>query len=130
MNDQGYCKNCGKYRYAPNTTFTGESCLCCPTCHPLEPNCDTELPPFRKWDVSAWKNYGVKMGYWSFFKQDVLSELRKRLPRERKKFWVGLNPDTEEQEIITNPDGLWGEDMSFAYNAYRQEVLDILDELS
>lgn len=62
------CQKCGGLYATENMeTFGGTPCSC------PQPKCDYDklkyasTPPFRTYDISAWKNYGIEMGYWDYF---------------------------------------------------------------
>jgi len=46
--------------------------------------------------------------------------------KEKKdSLWVGEDPETEEMKLV-EPDQLWGDDMSFAYNLALDNVISYL----
>jgi uncharacterized protein YktB (UPF0637 family) len=59
-------------------------------------------------------------------RQDDIKSLIEQLEKEKKdSLWIGEDPETEEMKVM-EPDQLWGEDMSFAYNLALDNVISYL----
>jgi hypothetical protein len=76
----------------------------------------------RDWDVFLTRLSDVVRAA----RDDETKDLIEWLEKEKTdSLWVGEDPETEEMTLM-DPDQLWGEDMSFAYNLALDNVVSHL----